>query len=612
MKKLLLSFGLLASFSLGAQDLRMHIPSDVTYLFSWNAGRVSEKVNTRQLMQQESFDLAFQQMVQGLDSIQQEEFYTLWTNPEAYGINSRESVHFFGRNDDSGHYYAFLVPLNDPALLEGFVARLAELTREPITIESQEGFRMSRMGGYFLAWNQSVAVIAGGKASDLYGGWEEWPYEEEYEYEEYEEIEEVPAEEEVVEEYYEEEEWEEEVPEEVVSWIAELLNRSFPSSLLMHPEYQIATAEPADAHIWADYQQLMQLSQGGMGGMVPGSMAGLGAASQMLNDLYNGVFYSVALNFEKGELEMKSAMLGNGRMVEVMKDAYKSKFNRKMWKYVDSRFLLGYYTIQVNVEALAEGMKGILYDVMASDPLYGETAVRMMDVLGIVVDDKALYELFKGDIFVAMTGLRQAEIPVFSYEYDMDFNASEVEKVIRKQYPEFLVMISYGNEENMLKLIRLGESSNIFLNMGAYYQVMGNDESETYYLAMKDGILFFTNDGGLIEGKLDSGVDKAARLNKTHRKNLRKHVQAMHWDVQATWEAMQQAEGTDLDPELAKVMEGIQEKVSSVSLLTSRKVKPSIHGKMAISLTDRESNALEQVVGLLNQLILEAAGLERI
>lgn len=624
MKNLAFAISLLLASTLGAQDLTSYIPSDVSFLFTWNADLVSKKVNTRQLMQQESMDLIFQQLVQGLDSIQQEEYRTLMTSPETYGINNNAAMHLTGRWNDAGNFYALLMPLTDASLLENFVARQSALSDEPIAIEQYDGYSLAKLAGYHLAWNRQVAVIAGGKAADIYSGfdWESYPYEEEYGYEE-EEIkeeeiieEEAPVEEkEIIEEEMAVEEYvsEEEAADAVAEWIAELLDRGFPASLQSQPDYLKAVAKPADAHLWVDYRQFMTMGQDfPMMGGVPGAAGAIGMATQLFDDMYKGTFLSMTMNFNKGELELNSRMLGQGKMIEVMQDAYDTRFNKKMWKYVDSRFLLGYYTIQVDVEQLVEGLKDILYPAIAETPMYGETFIRMMDVVGIVVDEEALYDLFKGDLFVAMTGIRQAEIPVTSYEYDADFNPSQVEKVVKKQYPEFLVMTSYGNEENMRKLMRLGESFNAFLNMGDYYQTAGQDESDTYYLALKDGVMLFTNDGGLIEGRLNAGVEKSARLGKTHRKNLRKNVQAMYWDVQATWQAVQETGLAESNAEMAEIMQGISDKVVDATFITSRKVKPSIHGKMSLKLKDSESNALEQVVGLLNQLILEAAGLERI
>lgn len=614
MKNLAFAIPFLLVSSLGAQNLVSYIPSDVSFLFTWNADQLGKKVNTRQLMQQESTDLIFQQLVQGLDSIQQEEYRTLMTSPETYGINNNAPIHLAGRWNDAGNYYALLMPLTDVALLENFVARQSALSDEPLTIEQYGGFSQVKFAGYHLAWNRQMAIVAGGRAADIYPefDWESYPYEEGYEYEEEMEAAPLPEDEE---EAVEEEEIlpAEEAPDAVSGWIAELMNRSFPASLLTQPEYVQAVAKPSDAHLWIDYRQFMNMGQSiPMMGGAPGAMGAMGMASQMFDDMYKGAFLSMTMNFNKGELELDSRMLGKGKMIEVMKDAYDTRFNKKMLKYVDSRFLLGYYTIQVDVEKLVEGLKDIIYPAIAEMPMYGESFIRMMDVVGIVVDEDALYDLFKGDIFIALTGVRQAEIPVTSYEYDMDFNPSQTEKIIKKQYPEFLVMTSYGNEENMLKLMRLGESFNAFLNMGEYYQTAGQDETDTYYLALKDGVMLFTNDGGLIEGRLNAGVEKSARLNKTHRKNLRKNVQALYWDVQATWQAVQETSVAENDAEMAEIMQGISDKIADATFVTSRKVKPSIHGKMSLKLKDSESNALEQLAGLLNQLILEAAGLQRI
>ncbi len=645
MKKLFLCFLLLSGHTLGAQDLISHVPSDVTFLFSWNASQVSQKVNTRQLLQQESVDLLFQDMVKGLDSLQQEEYYNLLTNPETYGINSKQSIHLLGRNNGEGSFYALMFPLFNASLFEEFVARQAIITDQPGEIMEMEGYKLVQMGGYYLGWNETIGVIAYGEAAAPQYDFT-FPEENPYDYEEYptydeevptEEIavEEAPVIEEVVEEvapveeemiieapveeedivieapypmdYPEEEPYTE--TEAVTGWVDELLNRYFDQSLTSNPDYLAAAAKPADAHLWVDYRQFMSMGQGGMGGFGAQGMAALGGANQLIDQMYKDVFLTMTLNFNQGALELQSQMVGSGKMIEVMKNAYDAKFNKKMWKYVDGRELLGYYSVRFDVEDLVEGFKEIFLSAMADMPMFGNSFSKVTDVLGIIIDEDALYDLFKGDIMVAMTGVRQSETPVTSYEYDENFNPSQVEKIVKKQFPEFLVMTSYGNEENMMKLIRLAESFNVAISMGSYYQIPGGTDGQEYFLALKDGVLLFTNDGALIQEDLDSGVAASSRLGKMHRKNLRKNVQSMFWDVQATWNALQQTDAAATGGEMAEAMEKVQDKLDSISMLTSRK---SLRTSLTLDLMDKESNALEQVLYLINQVVLEAAGLKRI
>ena len=589
MKNLLVIWWFLFAAPLGAQGLLPHVPADVTFLFSWNAGQVGRKVDLRQLMQQESVDLILRELVRGMDSLQQAEYYTLLTTPETYGIDSRSTLHFFGRNDEAGAFYALLFPLSDAALLEEFIGRQS-------AIQQQTGFKVARMDSYYLGWNASVAMVASGREAPPdfgfdydYESWEDERYEEE--------IPEAPL--------------TEELPQAVLAWLDEVLNRSISGSIDKNVHFQTTLSEPADARLWLDYGTLMQLDNP-LSGSLGSSMPSLASAGGLFSRLYDGLFYSIALNFNQGALEMNTRMLGDGRMLEVMQNAYKARFNKKMFRYIDSRFLLGYYSIRVDVETLAEGMKDLLFDTMREMPQYGESFVRLMDVVGIVVDEEALYDLFKGDLFFAVTGVREIELPVTTYEYDLDFNASEVERVIKKQYPEVLLMTSYGKRKDILKLVRLGESFNVFRSMGDYYLITGADESETFYLALKDGLLIFTNDGGLIEDRLDKGIDRSARLHRSRRKVLSNNVQSMFWDVQATWQAVERGGIAESDAEVAELLKGIQEGVTSMSLRTSKKVKPAIHGQMILQLKDGESNALEQVLKLFNGFIMEAFGMARI
>lgn len=625
MKNLLLSIFLFSASSLAAQDLISYVPADASFLFSWNAGQVGKKVNTRQLLQQESVDLILQELVKGLDSLRQEEYFNLMSDPEAFGISSDQSMHLLGRNNGSGRFYAFLFPVFKADLLEGFAVRQGAF------IEEKEGYKLAQLGGYYLAWNQTTGIFADGEAApqdwDFDIQKEDDPYyEEEVPSEEEVPAEEVPAEEAPVEEIMEEEPveevieqgdeyWYDEEPavpgfaDPVLLWVEEILTRSFERSLQTNPDYLLSTGKPADAHLWLDYKQLMAMGQGGLGKVGGQGMAALGNLGQFFEEMYQGVFLTIALNFNQGSLEMNSQLVGPGKMVEVLEDAYDTRFNRKMLKYVDARELLGFYSVRFDVEDLMEGLKDMLFSAMADVPEFGDVFTGVVDVLDIVIDEDALYDLFKGDILFAMTGIRQSETPVITYEYDENFNPGQVEKSIKKQYPEFVVMASYGNEENVLKLVRLAESFDMALDMGNYYQVPGAGEGDGLFFALRKGLLLITNDATLIQEKFASGVEGSARLGKPHRRNLVKNVQAMYWDTQLTWEALGQTDAADSGTELVGVLEMVKDRVKGVSLVTSRK---KIRTRLTLELVDKESNALEQLLSLINQVVLEAAGLERI
>jgi hypothetical protein len=595
MKNLLVSFLLLCGASAGAQDILSYVPYDADFLFSWNAGQINKKINTRQLMQQESFDLIFQEMVKGLDSLQQDEYMQIIADPAAFGINSRQSIHFFGQTDAEGTYYGLLLPLANASLLESFVSRQADVMDQPVLVEDYGAYKMARLDGYHVGWNAQTAIIAGGRAAvpeyDFWGYPEDnYDYdfdleEEDYEFDLEDAVEEEPLE--II---------EQEAPDIVAAWMDRLFQRSFGPSLRTHSGFVKAAAEPADAHLWMDYQRLASMGQ---------SPTGL-PVSLPLDGLYDGVNLSMRFHFNPGKMDVEMEMVGTGMMIDLMKKGYKPRFKKRMLRYVDKRFLLGYYAVRIDVKTMAEGMRDVVYESVAETPMYGESIIRAMDVLGILIDEDALYDLFRGDMLLAVTGVQRTEIPLVTYEYDENFNASQTEITIEKETPEFVLTASYGNEENLKKIIRLAESFDMALDMGGYYQVGGK-----YALGMEKGVLVFTNDHNLVTEHLKKGLKKDLRLEKSHRRDLRKNVQSIYWDAVATWEVMGKKEKEEASgSRMESVFNQVKGKVESISMRTSR--KPSVKSVISIQLADKKANALEQGVDLLNLLILEAAGLSRI
>jgi hypothetical protein len=415
------------------------------------------------------------------------------------------------------------------------------------------------------------------------------------------EIEEEPWDEEVYEDpyadYYAENEARE--SEETATWARSIISRSFGGNLKTNPRFAQTDSGDSDAFFWMDYEAMLSM----MGGGNPyGSM---GMISSVLGGMYDGMHYGMGVNFEDGQINMDVDVFGNQQMLDMWSAMGDSKYDKKLLSYINAEQILGYLSFNLNMEGFGEGMKDLMYPMIRDMSGMGEIAEAGLDVLGILIDDEALYNLFTGDAVLAVTGVGEFTETVITYEYDENFNATEVEREITDYFPEFTLMAAYGNEDHIDRIIRLIETSGLTQNLGAFYSMNIPDMPGEFYLAKEDGILFFTNDTELVTTNLESGFAKDRRLAKDHKKTLKKSTSAFYWNIPNTM-AMASTFGLDnmSGPELGFFNMGRQN-FESFSVTTLKKVDDASHSEVTIQLADEDVNAFQQIMEMINNMVMD-------
>ena len=74
---------------------------------------------------------------------------------------------------------------------------------------------------------------------------------------------------------------------------------------------------------------------------------------------------------------------------------------------------------------------------------------------------------------------------------------------------------------------------------------------------------------------------------------------------------MEQTDAAESEEEMVELASKAKDRLESVWMNTDRKSRGT-HTEMKIKLVDEETNALEQLMDLINMLVLEATGMERI
>ena len=404
-------------------------------------------------------------------------------------------------------------------------------------------------------------------------------------------------------------------PEELeaaVEWAAKVMERRFLRPVSANEKYREATRQRrSDFHLWMDYSFFMEsIGSQSTYGLVPGG--GGPAAMSMMKDVL-GIFYadtylSMGLNFENGKMAIEYDLFFNDEMKRLYKGIYDVKFNKKFLRYVkESDQFFGYYYINYNVKnAIKEG-KSLMYKLLEATPQYGAMAADAMRILGIFIDEEAIGNLLRGDMFVSFSGLQTVPVQTTSWEFDEDFNFSPKDTIVLKTFPVFTGMLSYGNEKDIMKFVNLGLNSQVLTKVGGYYKFEIPGEGFDVFMAMKKGVLIFTNDRDLVAKRLDTGYPRSERLSKKHRKALCDNTASIFWDIPKTIRAASGGAAPAVAGPMAYI-DMLGKEFVSMEMTSSKKVDDRVRSRIDLNFRNKNMNSLRQFFNFVNDVYLEVIG----
>jgi len=102
------------------------------------------------------------------------------------------------------------------------------------------------------------------------------------------------------------------------------------------------------------------------------------------------------------------------------------EFNSEMLKYIPFESEIGHMSLAINTESAINAYYDIMETYMSAFmPSEKESMEAAMAFARIMIDEKALGNLVKGDAYFGVTDLNSYEVEYTTYEYDDDWNATE-------------------------------------------------------------------------------------------------------------------------------------------------------------------------------------------
>jgi len=568
------------SWTNAQSNLLQYIPSDATFVFSMNPNNLNSKVNLRQLKEYDFYNMAMMQMA-GSMGAGSEEIMDVLADPETIGLDLMSSSHFFGKIKDNKTQFGFLFNVSDETKFTSFLKEVNPQGFEGNQYSKQPGYNLMKVSeDAWFSWNGEMAFI-GGCEIEMDVDWDD--------NEAVKELEKI----------------QEEVTADLMS---ETMGRTATNSIKSHNRYKLATTKPADMHFWMDYSFINEFMKEGMMEGMPSGLEGISPEIMMnlMKTFSEDTHLSMGLNFDKGKIALSTEMFPNKDMLELTKSMGDHKFNKKLTRYLRGEELLGYMSMSMSTEKMMDGYEKLIRSKLNEIPMYGDMASSAMDIAGIFYDERAIPNLFKGDFVMAFTGMQKVKKTITDYEYDEDFNATEVQKTIEQDIPEVTMVWTHGSKEDWMKFIRLGLKSAFLESAGNHYKVMVPGFDFDAYVVLKDNMLFLTNSADLVQNRLSKGYPRKQRVSKKHCEMMAQNTVAMHWDIPNTLSVFGNEAGAAMG--VGEFVNMGKQNFESIQITSARTTGNSVKGEFSINFVKKDENSLKQIFEMVNEVFLGMMG----
>lgn len=532
--KRLITFMLALSLviSATAQELETLIPKDAAFAGMINIGQIKTKADFEALtklaivktMDKEiARDLSMEIVKSGTEN---------YLDLRKYGIDIESQAWMYFSVSDKIYSGAVLLPLSDKNKFTEFVKLLTK-DLQGKNIKSSANNMQANNRDLHIVWNNNVAALFSATVSKAYKNKIEANLNKQF------------GQEEVVEEVTEEatEEIVEEVPIDDYSsnnvdiyelkyaavdsaknaWFkqntAGMLQSKGTNSFAGNNEFKSYVKSKPDAAFVVDYSALNNISNSSLSYL--SKWYGHALPFGFINSFTDGMRMYAKVNFKNDVVELNYDMKYSDRISEMFSKVKKKKISKNFLKYMNKN-LMGYYALGIDIEGYSEGIKTVLKKSLPEVPVYGETAVSAIEILDIIIDEKALYGLFTGDIVIAVNGMKNMQVIHKTYDFDDEFNRIEIMDTSMQEMPEIVYMMGIGNQNDIEKIVKVLVETKVVKKQGEIYSFDIKELKLPVHFSISDGILFVSNNKDYIKKPVVYTTQN--QLASNHRKLFKKNT----------------------------------------------------------------------------------------
>ncbi len=615
MKNFFLLVLLSLSFVGFSQNLDYKIPSDALMVASIDGKHLQDFISVTEFNQYDFVKKLFVEASNDNKNISSIKDFGFDVNSDAYYFMQKDSV----------SYHNFMVKLSSKAAFESL---LSESELERVSVEN--GISMIVEHDEVFMWNDKMLFLTHAEypskpydynAYEDNEVWEETVVEEvesdetvlelseNEEMEEYEVIESTPRIEDSEEEVIEVEERETPPPAPDASNFSgfendandilknralDFFNNTNTKSIVLNTNYTKGKDKDAVAYFWiSNYGLLVSSFMDTYKALLGNAMY----ANMNLQDLYG--IDAVKINFfiEEDAFKMKGEVDLSANRVDMFKNIYDSKLDKAFLKYFNQDDALAYLSSSIDSQAALEEFPALYTSIMkAILPDFNEEVSLGAEFLAILLDEEAIAKLITGDVLFILNDLSEKEIEYTTYEYDDDWNSTEVTKTKNEFVPDFTLMLGSQNTNFINKLIRLGAKHKVIDLKNSYSEVTVPNMPFKIFLLQKDGIFFVSTSQ---KDMANIVADRFVANTGKHKKLMRKNIMAFYVnsDKITTKVPAENMSESDLD-----ILKYAQESFGEVYMTSARIKGDKMYSEYVLKTKGKKGNALKTVFDFIEKV----------
>ena len=326
-----------------------------------------------------------------------------------------------------------------------------------------------------------------------------------------------------------------------------------------------------DVWFWADYAKLMEnTSNLFTTAHWPGATLFDGIRS-----LYGDITCAFGFNLGQSDLNIILEMKQNGQLKELNKKIYDRKLNKDFFNYLPKQ-TIGFFSVAINIEEALNSIVDLYSPMLKNYPVYGENAATSLELIQLVLDEKALGNIIKGDVLCAFHTVDVIEKE--SIELIMDEEYNYTEKAIRKKdlTPKFVLMATVGDEKSFDLVMRGIQMTNIIYRTDGMYKVKMYESTKKdigeLYIMVHNGIAFFSNDSVLINDIIpNGGYKKSNQIEKRLQKLALQSATSLYFNPNLLIDAFEKSE--TLDSNQTVLLQAFKKAYTSIEIASNKPKK---------------------------------------
>jgi hypothetical protein len=360
-----------------------------------------------------------------------------------------------------------------------------------------------------------------------------------------------------------------------------LINLSYEESIESVPNFRTVNSERSDVVYWYNYGEMMQqYYERNMSWRYNYyEYSGMGKDTSNIQNMWKGSYIVSLVNFEGNVATMEQRSYFSPAMQEHTMGLYRGRVDKKMFRYVKGENLMGFVAMSIDMEKFMK-FYGSVYRESINNSMagmYRNYYMMMWDLLRVFLDDKTMYNLLDGQFLFAVTDLKPYTASYLTYDYDENFDKTEIRKEKTEVRPEFVMVAGIGQPEKAAEIISIFERAGAVKKQNSKYYLinMPGEYDIKVFLAIQNGMLIITNNEDLMTNHLKKGYGNGQAMKKKEKKLGRKSALVGWWDGQKSFELVKKNYLEPLSDEDKKSLDLLQQDVNS-GVIIGRKAKNGV------------------------------------